>query len=126
MVDHAKGFDEIDGMLEIGANGPLDKLTGLLKELNGPLEGHNNGLLEELNGLENGAKLGLENDDDNGFTRGTKLGLLSHELNGFTKGAELGLMLGLLIDANGLELGNWLLGLVKKLKGPEIGAKLGL
>ena len=113
-------------MLEIGANGPLDKLIGLLKELKGPLEGHSDGLLEELNGLMNGAKLGLVKDEDNGFTKGTKLGLLSHELKGFTKGAELGLILGLLIDANGLELGNWLLGLVKKLKGPEMGAKLGL
>ena len=103
IVDHAKGLDEIEGMLEIGANGPLDKLIGLLKELKGPLEGHSDGLLEELNGLMNGAKLGLVKDEDNGFTKGTKLGLLSHELKGFTKGAELGLILGLLIDANGLE-----------------------
>jgi len=90
-VDQARGLLILEGMLDDGANGPLDKLTGLLKELSGPLDGHSNGLDDKLSG---------------GLDSGTLLGLLSQELSGLTNGALLGLMLGLEIEANGLELGN--------------------
>ena len=105
-VDQARGLLILEGMLDDGANGPLDKLTGLLKELSGPLDGHSNGLDDKLSGLLKGAIRGLLNDESSGLDSGTLLGLLSQELSGLTNGALLGLMLGLEIEANGLELGN--------------------
>ena len=103
-VDQARGLLILEGMLDDGANGPLDKLTGLLKELSGPLDGHSNGLDDKLSGLLKGAIRGLLNDESSGLDSGTLLGLLSQELSGLTNGALLGLMLGLAVSYTHLTL----------------------
>ena len=92
-VDQANGLLTIDGILDTGARGPLDKLTGLLKELSGPLDGQESGLFEKLSGLLKGAIRGLLNNESSGLESGTLLGLLNQELSGFTNGALTGLSL---------------------------------
>lgn len=127
----------MEGILADGARGPLDKLTGLLKELSGPLDGQESGLLKKLSGLLKVAIRGLLNNESSGLESGALLGLLNQELSGFTNGALTGFKLGLLDETgerrdglDGAKLGllnGALLGLDSGIKlGLESGARLGL